>query len=326
MKLLNKEYPLLAVSDKNLVLNDCHVISSNKIGTGHGEGKFYVASKEKMHKEFGPIGFKARCCVLKSNLLVYMHDIKEEYLNPKYAYRKYTEFPTLWEERFNAVNQLNDIEFFEIEDQAQVAGRRGYINSNDKVYNLIRTIALPKVSFIRIKTLSDGGALFLWELFVDYDAIDGLLPLALRYGKGAKKKPTKMEKKKDEEAKERRAARVGQGKYREALLKERDYCAITGIVESKLLIASHIKPWSDSNDDEKVDPKNGFILSALYDKLFDKGFITFTKDKRIVVSNFLTDYNSKKIGIDTKKRYENLPMGSKREEYLEYHYDHVFLK
>ena len=50
------------------------------------------------------------------------------------------------------------------------------------------------------------------------------------------------------------------------------------INEESLLIASHIKPWAVSDSKERIDPNNGFILSPLYDKLFDRGYITFSDD------------------------------------------------
>ena len=73
-----------------------------------------------------------------------------------------------------------------------------------------------------------------------------------------------------------RRARKGQGIYRDKMLQECPFCPITMINDERLLIASHIKPWAVSSDDEKLDPKNGFMLSPLYDKLFDRGLMTFT--------------------------------------------------
>jgi len=57
-------------------------------------------------------------------------------------------------------------------------------------------------------------------------------------------------------AKEISKAREGQGKYRELLLEQCHFCLITMISDERLLIASHIKPWAASSDDEKIDPYN----------------------------------------------------------------------
>lgn len=63
-------------------------------------------------------------------------------------------------------------------------------------------------------------------------------------------------------------------------------CCITGINQPELLIASHIKPWSQDNTN-RLNPKNGLALNALHDKAFDKGLITVTEDYRIKVSTVL---------------------------------------
>ena len=83
--------------------------------------------------------------------------------------------------------------------------------------------------------------------------------------------------------------RVGQSFFRKALLAANNgKCCFTGIAIPELLRASHIKPWSKSNDvNEKTNPQNGLLLNALHDAAFDKGYITITLDYRIVVSQKL---------------------------------------
>jgi predicted restriction endonuclease len=56
-----------------------------------------------------------------------------------------------------------------------------------------------------------------------------------------------------------------------------------------LLIASHIVPWRDSNDEEKLDVNNGILLSPNYDALFDKHLISFMDSGDILLSDKLTD-------------------------------------
>lgn len=65
--------------------------------------------------------------------------------------------------------------------------------------------------------------------------------------------------------------RIGQNYFRKSLIQELGKCPITQINEKRLLIASHIKPWVHSNSKERINSKNGLLLSPLYDKLFDKG-------------------------------------------------------
>lgn len=65
-----------------------------------------------------------------------------------------------------------------------------------------------------------------------------------------------------------------------------EQCAITGLANRKLLIASHIIPWKD-NEKRRADPTNGIALNALHDKLFDQGLMTFDEDLRVVMSNII---------------------------------------
>ena len=96
------------------------------------------------------------------------------------------------------------------------------------------------------------------------------------------------------------------------------------INDERLLIASHIKPWVDSNDKEKIDPKNGFMLAPNYDCLFDKGFMTFSPDKEIIVSPWISPMNQKRLEIYTGKKVPKLPLDKEREKYLEYHRQYIY--
>jgi len=63
-------------------------------------------------------------------------------------------------------------------------------------------------------------------------------------------------------------------------------CALTGIAVRRLLVASHIIPWSE-NESRRADPTNGLCLNALHDKAFDRHLITFDEDYRLMVSGIL---------------------------------------
>lgn len=119
--------------------------------------------------------------------------------------------------------------------------------------------------------------------------------------------------------------RQGQSYFRDILLKEMKRCPITGIDDKRLLVASHIKPWVHSNNEERVNSKNGILLSPLFDKLFDKGIglITFTLDRKILISNKLSKENIERLKILPNQEIVNLDI-SGREEYLEYHKKHIF--
>jgi predicted restriction endonuclease len=81
--------------------------------------------------------------------------------------------------------------------------------------------------------------------------------------------------------------RIGQDIFREALM---DYwggrCPMTGITEPGLLRASHIVPWADCTDPQRLDVHNGLLLSALWDAAFDRGLISFADDGTVLVHRF----------------------------------------
>ena len=119
--------------------------------------------------------------------------------------------------------------------------------------------------------------------------------------------------------------RIGQNHFRKSLIQELGKCPITRINEKRLLIASHIKPWVHSNNEERIDSKNGLLLSPLYDKLFDKGIglITFTLDKRILISNKLSKENIERLSVQHNQIIPDLPIIG-RERFLKYHRQYIF--
>lgn len=326
MKINGKEYPTLAVFPAMMTVPDCIVTGSNKLGSGHGEAKLYISSKEEMYAFYGKEKFQAKCFMLKKDLLAYLQAIKNEYFHPSQDYAQKEKFPQLWEERLKMVEKLDDIILFDIYDQYQISGPRGYVNSKDEAYNIIRKIALPLVSYIYVEKVgTKEEPLFYWKLFVDFDAIwqkqNG--PLVFSYGK--KKEETQPKSKKAKKKSEDISrARDGQGKYREQLLEQCRYCPFTMISDERLLIASHIKPWAASDDFEKTDPNNGYMLSPLYDKLFDRGFITFTFDRHVILSEFISPYTWKQIGLKNDTFIKPLQMDDNRKKYLKFHHQSVF--
>ena len=134
----------------------------------------------------------------------------------------------------------------------------------------------------------------------------------------------KIDKPKTKSNKIIKRGRDGQQKFREKLLEQYPYCPFTMVANDRLLIASHIKPWAAANEMERIDPYNGYMLTPTYDRLFDQGFITFTNDRRVRVSNFLSDRTCKQLGLENNKFIQMLPMDEKRIKYLEFHRQSVF--
>lgn len=116
-------------------------------------------------------------------------------------------------------------------------------------------------------------------------------------------------------------SRIGQGEYREKLIKLWQSCAISKFDDTRFLIASHIKPWKKSDNQEKIDKFNGLLLLPTYDKLFDLGFISFDNNGKIIISKYLIKFD--KLGIDS-----NIVIDVKDEnkKYLEYHRNEILKK
>lgn len=111
-------------------------------------------------------------------------------------------------------------------------------------------------------------------------------------------------------------SRVGQGYFRNQLIEKFDNkCAVTQSNIHKILIASHIVPWSEATKAERLDVNNGLLLSPLYDALFDKHLISFDPQGKIIISTEL-DEEITKLNIDANASIE---VDSEMEFYLQKH-------
>ena len=113
--------------------------------------------------------------------------------------------------------------------------------------------------------------------------------------------------------------RVGQGRFREDLINHWQGCAVTKFQNYSFLIASHIKPWSKSDNEERLDPFNGLLLLANIDKAFDLGYISFDDRGRILISDHLEEYQA--LGINTDM---NVLLAKQHQDYLAYHREKQF--
>lgn len=113
-------------------------------------------------------------------------------------------------------------------------------------------------------------------------------------------------------------ARLGQGKFRDDVLKMwGNRCAVTGLRQFELIRASHIKPWRESKNDERLDPHNGIPLVASLDALFDRFLITFDDDGILQISGQVHDSVVKHLGLATASLRS--PLGTKQLAYLRFH-------
>lgn len=113
--------------------------------------------------------------------------------------------------------------------------------------------------------------------------------------------------------------RVGQDRYRDALL---NYwggaCAVTGVTVTEALRASHAKPWAECTDDaERLDAFNGFLLVANLDALFDRFLVSFDDAGHLLTSARLSLGDLHGLGIhpDMTLRW----LASEHRHYLQWH-------
>jgi hypothetical protein len=117
-------------------------------------------------------------------------------------------------------------------------------------------------------------------------------------------------------------ARLGQGIFKEAVRQIEPMCRLTGLADPRHLIASHMKPWSKSDNAERLDGHNGLLLSPHVDNLFDRGLITFAKTGRVMVSPNLNPEVSIRWKLDFNQPGIHFNKG--QVPYLEYHQDLIF--
>ena len=117
-------------------------------------------------------------------------------------------------------------------------------------------------------------------------------------------------------------ARRGQGQFRDRLIDYWGACAVTGCKELKILVASHIKPWSDSSLSERLNPYNGLLLSPNLDSCFDSGLISFDNNGNIILSSNFEKEDQRALDINEKMRLVNIE--SDHMIFLEYHRNNIF--
>ncbi len=119
-------------------------------------------------------------------------------------------------------------------------------------------------------------------------------------------------------------ARVGQGKFRKNLENIESACRVTGVADRRFLIASHVKPWVDSNDIEKIDGNNGLLLCPHIDRLFDRGYISFDDNGALLLSKSLPKHVASAWGLSNTAA--DRPLTNKQATYMDYHRKEIFEK
>jgi hypothetical protein len=200
--------------------------------------------------------------------------------------------------------------------------KRYYIRSHNPIWELMRRITLPNLSYISImKVINPQYRIeFYFKIFMSYEYNSMNHPKLLESENISLSDSYIV----DEKQSNLRQARVWQWEYRKKLLQLMPFCPITMVSDERFLIASHIKPWVKSDAIEKIDPLNWFMFTPNIDKLFDQWFISFSEDSRMLVSPWVSPMNRKNLGIIENKEYQTLQIKWKRIVYLDFHRTNIF--
>lgn len=347
-----KEY-FIVDSIQNLRAEDSFIYRKNKLKMfkGNGEARKYVgsylgASGERLsdffeYKEWG-MGVKdservytpiqtGNCFFSKSNLLKYMYDARIEYQKQEQVYN--FDISEFYNENLESISSLeNEKTFFSIYDVSDFTDNnlsRGYIRSDDSIWDIWRKLVLPKISYLSILKLipvegikEDQRPLFYFRILLDYQFRSIVHPSLIR----TTTEFEVVEKIQREPLKS--VGRQGADLYRKKVLEHMPQCPFTKISDDKLLIASHIKPYricmKEGREDQAIDFLNGLALTPTYDKLFDQGYITFTDNGDLICGTLLSSYTWERLNINPNSKNNLRIYPEKREEYLEYHRKFVF--
>ncbi len=121
-------------------------------------------------------------------------------------------------------------------------------------------------------------------------------------------------------------ARRGQGLFRQRVQEIESACRITRVDRPEHLRASHCKRWRDCTNEERLDGENGLLLTPSIDHLFDRGFLSFHDDGRVLISPVAHRESLDRMGVATDQELRVGGFTRRQSEYLEFHRDQVFLR
>jgi len=121
-------------------------------------------------------------------------------------------------------------------------------------------------------------------------------------------------------------ARNGQGLFRDRVSKIETKCRVTGVENPVHLVASHCKPWRDSTNEERLNGDNGLLLTPSIDHLFDRGFIGFEDNGKLIISPVAHKRSLQRMGIEISKVVNVGGFTSGQKQFLEFHRNAVLLQ
>jgi putative restriction endonuclease len=281
-------------------------------------------------KKSGAIIQDNTCFFSKSNLLKYLDDARAEYFAQEQIY--HNDISLFFNERYQKVQNLETehipFSIYDASDNLSQRQNRGYVRSDDKIWKLWRELILPKISYLSIlklvpvlKNEQNDKPIFYFRILLDYQFRTFVHPSSLNPIDEVPDDTVEIEEIK-------KSHRVGQDRYRRAVIEHMLQCPFSKITDERLLIASHIKPYSacmrEKREDQALDYLNGLALSPTYDRLFDQGYITFSDSGELICGTQLSSYTWEKLNINPTAKNKMRIYPENREIYLEYHRNHVF--
>ncbi len=121
-------------------------------------------------------------------------------------------------------------------------------------------------------------------------------------------------------------ARRGQGRFKDNVARFEHECRITHVDNPMHLIASHIKPWRESSNDERLAGGNGLLLTPSIDHLFDRGFISFGDEGEVLISPVADHVSLSRMGVTFDRPMFAGRFNSDQRHFLDYHRNEIFLK
>lgn len=120
-------------------------------------------------------------------------------------------------------------------------------------------------------------------------------------------------------------SRLGQGRFKQNVSRFENRCRITQVSNPVHLVASHIKPWRESNNAERLCAGNGLLLTPSIDHLFDRGFISFDDSGDTLISPVADTDSLRRMGVDPSHPPRVGGFNGDQKFFLEHHRSSIFL-
>lgn len=260
----------------------------------------------------------------------YLNEFKSLYKNPLFNQTEISRKTDEYLKHDNHLEFYSDLVF--ISDKEPKPNfkwfRDNVLDTNSKTFNFIKEFLIPKSTFWNFRIISFNNDILTVSWQIDYsEAVYSCLKKINKEQKSflIDKALIRTFNLNDNEIETIRnaiiKARLGQSKFRKDLLKSnKKNCPFTNIFLEELLLAGHIKPWSESSHSERININNGILLTPTFDKLFDKFLISFDKAGKVVFSSKIEKKNWQNL-FPKFDEIQNIHIDINKENkyYLDYH-------